>query len=294
MGITNNKSDMMKIYKLIVLSLFVMLLFTNCDKTESIDDITLPKGEVAVVYDNPNNVVVTADYANAFLYSWDMDNGDQHYAYELTEVEAYYPFKGSYDVTLVVSGKGGETKVNQQVVIESTDPVICENETIQFLTGGCDDEDGMKTWVWSTEARAIVLYVPAWGNMELYASGANELDPEAYDDDFTFALQGSYNVISDDRTLCNWPILEVGHTPDEGICDIANPEDSSWSIYEEEGVQYLTIGQSYLGHYHFVDRYKIIELSADKLVVEKEEPIYLPTNNFSVNGMRIMTFVPEE
>jgi len=263
----------------------------GCEE-EKVDLGAAPNGELAVDSQDPNNPVFIANYSDAFLYSWDFGNGDLTYGNE-NEVTTYYPFKGEYETTLTVSGKAGAIEVVETVVVESTDPTICAEVERTLLTGGCNDEDGQKTWVWSTEARANVMFVPAWG-MELAASVANEFDPEAYDDEFTFTLQGEYMVKNDDRSLCNWPILEAGHTPDEGICDVANPESQLWIIFEEGGKKYLSIGQSFIGHNLPVDRYEIIELTEDKMVLTKNESIFIPAYNFSVGGTRTMTFVPKQ
>ncbi|TLX78150.1 hypothetical protein E9993_00260 [Labilibacter sediminis] len=285
---------MKKVKQYILPSLLVLLLggLVSCEE-EKIDLGVLPEGEVIVDSEDTNNPVFTANYSDAFLYSWDFGNGDTYYGYE-KESSTYYPFAGEYEVKLVVSGKAGAVEVIETVVVESTDPQICGDEDRTLLTGGCADSDWQKTWVWSTEARANIMMVPQWGNMELHATVANELDPEAYDDEFTFMLIGEYQVKSDDRTLCNWPILEFGHTPDEGICTIENPESTLWVIEETDGKKYLNIGQSYIGKYEIGTRYEIIELTEDKLVLQKEESIYLPTQGWSVNGVRIMTFVPKQ
>jgi len=261
------------------------------------DDIDIDLGEKPVANFNQefvssNEVVFTNTSSGAFIYKWDFGNGESALDQDVITHQQYYPFKGEYEVTLLVNGKAGLNELTENVIIEETDPSICNDEIRTFLTGGCDDENGEKTWIWSTEARANIMFVPAW-NMELYATAENEFDPEIYDDEFTFTLQGEYLVKSDNKTLYNWPILEPGHTPDEGVIDIQNPEIQLWSHVEEDGKNYIILGNSYIGRYEIVSRYEIVELTADKMVLSKEESIFLPTQGWSANGVRIMTFYPK-
>jgi len=255
--------------KIIYISILALFAFA-CDD----DDIQMgnkPAGEIVVENLDGNNVKFTAEYDDAFLYTWDLGNGKIASGYGLNVVESYYAFKDSYEVKLVVTGEGGATEVVQELEITSTDPVICSQQIRSLLTGGCDDVDERKTWLWNQEdPLRVSLYGGAYALYPAPGSTAN-FPADVLDDEFTFFLRGQYEVNHYGKTQCNWPPVEYGHTDDEMACDADEIETQLFDIYEEGGKTYFELGQGYLGYNRIGDVYEVLDITETSLTVKVTE-----------------------
>lgn len=128
---------MKKIVNLLVL---ICLFLYGCTPQQDVA-IDLPAPPTAA-FDvqptaNPNKVKLINKTPDAFLFKWDLGNGSKG---DSSVVEAYFPFKGTYKVTLQAFAKGGFSTTTKDVVIAQDDPSSCAGN-IQLLTG-CSK----KTW----------------------------------------------------------------------------------------------------------------------------------------------------
>ncbi len=163
-----------------------------------------PVGDFAVDNSDPNNIILTVDATNAFLYTWDLGNGAKA---EGDVVEVYYPFKGNYTITCTISGKGGAIISTKEVIVSATDPAIANKPGFKELT----DAGIGRTWMYDfkdvgNDGEPDYLYMTAnydweefWWNP--YSSDYGHPSPGFFDK-MKFDLDGGYNYtfIEEDGT----------------------------------------------------------------------------------------------
>lgn len=133
------------------------------------------------------------DGDGAFMYNWRFANGVKSQEQEL---DVYFPFKGTYENFIYMSGRAGTVIENHELVVPATDPAICEVEGLILLTGGC--EGNGKKWTWNQdEPGGDVSYMTApydwdefWWNPYPGDDGVNLAD---LTNEIKFDLNGAYN-----------------------------------------------------------------------------------------------------
>lgn len=296
---------------------FVMMAFLSCEK-----DDPAPPPTVRISAEASENDVFTyyfkASVENASAYAWDF--GDGRTSSELNP-EHTYEQSGTYEVTLTVTGDGGEASASMEVVITTR---------MDFLTGGPDNEDG-KTWVLSTKAStgdgAGIIRTNFPNNIlkfpdnVLAAFGAQA----EYDNEYTFKHDGTYQVNNvNGNFLSGWlyALNELGQskivaTSSYGIFVVKeeNPDNTTWEwqtgdfeidatnevtpgeiVHEKiifEDVDYLTFTNGgFMGILDYVSTVLIREISKDKLVLS----MFQHTNQDFPDKPSLcitMTFVPK-
>ncbi|MBS2210869.1 hypothetical protein KEM09_05635 [Carboxylicivirga mesophila] len=136
----------MKYIKYIATILVAALLVSCSPEVELRDFGPDPSGEIKVDKIDGNNFNYSFEGQDAFLLNWFFDNGIHSQEQEL---DVYFPFKGEYDNKLLISGGPSTVELNHKLVVENTDPAICEVPELKMLTGGCEGEG--KTWVFATD-----------------------------------------------------------------------------------------------------------------------------------------------
>ncbi len=189
--------------KVILLSMALVLgSLLGCNETTVVIGPPPPAPDFVVDQSDPNNVVFTVTSAEGFMINWDFGNGILS---QNTTETVYYPFADTYTVSLAVSGKGGATVTEKQVVITQTDPEICSNVYYTYLTGGCGVPQ--KIWMVADADSAFGNGPPSakdslgngtssyddkvsyWFNSS--KSGSPPLpDPRSLDDEYIFKLKG--------------------------------------------------------------------------------------------------------
>ena len=146
---------------------------------------------------NGNTVSFTASYdQNTNSVSWDFGNGEEDSG---DEVEAYYPFRGDYDVTMTLNGDGGSVEVTKTITIVADDPELGQQEGFNELTNG----GAGKIWVFDTGNEDGYTYMTAPDNYEDIWWNPYEDEPCAEAGyKMKFDLDGGYNytLIADDGT----------------------------------------------------------------------------------------------
>ena len=142
-----------------------------------------------------NTVYFTAtDIENVNSINWDFGNGEEDSG---DEVEAYYPFRGDYEVTMTLSGDGGTTEVTKEITISADDPSLGEKEGYKQLTGS-----GIgKVWVFDKNNENGYTYMTANYDWEEVWWNPYEDEPSNEADyKMKFDLDGGYNytLIADD------------------------------------------------------------------------------------------------
>ncbi len=219
------------------------------------------------------NYITFTTESRGFINKWDFGNGTEA---EGAEVTAYFPFAGSYDVTLTVFTSGGSASTMQTVDIDSTDPEICNVEILQFLTGGCDATEG-KTWVMDAErAGHFGLGPPTNFFPEFYSAGPNEQDGFGlYDDEFTFILDNSVfiqqtngDVFVRREQAGDFPGAVVNSAGDF-VAPYTAPEGLTYSISSNEaGDDFINISSpGFMGFFTGSRSYQILDLNENELYV---------------------------
>lgn len=192
----------MKILNYIGALVGAALIFSCTPEVELRDLGPAPTGEITVEKVDPNNFTYSIESEGAFMYNWFFGNGIES---QEGTVDVYFPFKGEYVNKICLSGSS-PTTLEHKLVVESTDPAICDVVDLQLLTGGCQG-DG-KTWVlakdrpdsapWagSGDNLYFIMVDPAdwlvyWWNPADPAVGGMPM-PNS-DAEMTFDLNGGYN-----------------------------------------------------------------------------------------------------
>jgi len=178
-----------------IASLIATTIFSACSPNIEVRDMG-PEPivhEIKVTEVGINTFECSVDYENAFMSNWVFADGSMSSG---NTTNIYFPFKGSYENKLYLSG--GSTKVETFTIdVESTDPAICDIEQLNLLTGGCQAENG-KTWVYDTSIiddsqgycymTARYDWEEAWWNP--YEIGNPS---EGFEDEIKFDIDGAFN-----------------------------------------------------------------------------------------------------
>ncbi len=188
---------MKNIFKTGFLFAMAVLLFSACDPQEfdksSLDMTIAPSAENISFTVTPGtddfHFTLTNDTPFEGIYSvvWTLGNGT---VLKGNEVTAYYPLPGVYDLTLSIVSTNGES-ISKIMEFEQTetDYSFLDSPTINALTGGASNVDGI-TWVVDSLEAGHFGIGPVdgvgtewWAAQPLQKTGSG-----AYDDEFTFKL----------------------------------------------------------------------------------------------------------
>lgn len=224
--------------------------------------------------DNDNIIEFTA--ANSSLTAkWDFGNG---LTGEGTVVQASYPNKGTYTVTLTVFNSGGSNSSSQDIVIEQDDPTLLNNPLYALLTGG-----DTKTWVIDSTRDGHFGVGPnpssALGDVPEYyaASRLEKTGAGFYNDEFVFRLSGfGFDQITNGDVYIN--AQQESNFPgayDPGVGDLTAPYDNqtgeTWNLTEGEDTTITVSGKSYIGYVTGVQTYKVVRISENELFLRYED-----------------------
>jgi hypothetical protein len=191
---------------------------TGCNEENATLGPPPPAPEFSINQNDPNNVIFTITSAKGFMVNWDFGNGTL--SQKMVDT-VYFPFADTYSVSLAVSGKGGATVTEKEVVIQQTDPKICADVYYALLSGGCGKPS--KTWVMSSTADSVLGNGPPspkdsnsngtssyndkisyWWNSSR-ATTPPLPDARSLDDEYVFALKGFvYKNESHGHFFFNW------------------------------------------------------------------------------------------
>ncbi len=129
-----------------------------------------------------NHFMLTNTTAETFITQWDLGNGLRG---EGASFEAYYPYAGTYAITMTTFNKGGYSRTTQNVVVANDDPNAC-NGALALLTN-C----GSKTWRLDPNPGALHVgpdLVQVW-----WANSAADVITRAclFNDTYTFNVNGT-------------------------------------------------------------------------------------------------------
>ncbi len=262
----------------------LFLVALSCTPQED-DKIALPAPPTATFTvsagKDANHVVLTNTTLGAFLTQWDLGNGVKS---ELPNVEAYYPYKGEYEATLVAFNSGGFGEAKQKVTITQDDPNACSGAVA--LLSNCST----RTWKLKPEAGAMTVGTPGLTTV-YWASPLSEVAgrPCHFNDEFKFSSKGEFEYDNKGDFWGdadgNGNLIPSGGGPKVG-CNDASAWKAPYNVwgsgkhkYSVAGDQLTLVGDgAWMGLYKVGTNgeistpqksvtFKIIELTDKKLVI---------------------------
>jgi hypothetical protein len=173
-----------------ILSLVIVMLFSACEPQQD-DAIDLPATPTNVSFTVTASTIETNVFTfkntttETFLYQWDFGNGETAAG---EEVQAYFPLKGDYNVTLKAFNDGGFGAGTQVINVAEDDSQPCSpGSLIEFLTG-CDDLG----WVLLQDAGAYWVGPDDGSGDTWWANPADDVATRycAFDDEWIFNTSG--------------------------------------------------------------------------------------------------------
>ena len=254
------------------------------------------------------NFKVSSTVPNPLDLTFKFANGDSTKSETST---VYFPFKGTYEISLNVTTAKGPSSITQTVTVDKddmsnpdlTDPVVLA------LTGGLEAPNG-KTWV--------MVSAPRTGGVGPYS--VNSTYPEWYDqpdgfggaawekgmlsNEFTFNLRQYQYIPKNNNVTVHWAFAkELTGTEraqyDDGFYADPNHKQAPFIIRNANtgvGTGYTLdfANGSYLGYYDRRYHHQIIKLTQDTLYIRHhydDSPLNDPAND---GGVRYFTFVPKK
>lgn len=282
-----------------------LLMLGSCAQDEvSLKDMgALPTADFTVTYKDANHLILKNASKDAFLYTWDFGAQGKQTVYGNKEVEVYLPFKKSYDIKLIATGKAGVAEIVKRVEVKSTDAKICGQPVLQLLTGGCDALSG-KTWVWSKEAGAMWVGPDNGKDERWWQSDPGGFTADVYDDEYTFTIEGTYINDNKGKSRVNWYSANqnlAGSAIAPGFgggmakwadAEIAmnTKQPATFRITTEGERTFLRFDPGcFIGYYNAATAYEILSLTADKLYLRA-----LYSEGADGGGYRYYTFIPKK
>jgi len=191
------------------------ILFSACEpqQDDAIDLVPVPTNVSFTVTPSTTetNVFIFKNTTpETFLYQWDFGNGESAAG---EEVQAYYPSKGDYNVTLRAFNEGGFGAGTQSVNVAEDDSQPCApGSLVEFLTG-CDAQgwillqdagaywvgpDDATTW-WSNPADDVTTRFCAFDDEWIFNT-AGEMEYDSKGDLWAEDYMGfNFECVTDDQ-----------------------------------------------------------------------------------------------
>ncbi len=255
----------------IIWVLFIQLFMIACKEDEA--ELGTPPTDADAAFtvrpsDTSPNILELSSTSSAFIKKWDFGNGVTK---EGNDVEATYPVKGTYEITLTVFTAGGSVSSKQTVEVEESDLNLLDPVAV-LLSGG----DAGKTWIIDKTTKGHLALGPI-DNLATrwYEAGPNEkVGSGLYDDKYLFSLNGFaftqqtngdvfLNTLHKDKFADSYANMGDFTAP------YTAPTDLTWSITKDaSGNSYINISTGgFIGYYVGVSKYRIMSLTETELVI---------------------------
>ncbi|MCR6639095.1 MAG: hypothetical protein NVV82_08965 [Sporocytophaga sp.] len=221
----------------------------------------------------------------------------------------YFPFKGSYDISLKVKTAKGSSTITKQVNVANDDlsnPDL-NDPIVKFLTGGLDAPNG-KTWVMVSAGKSggvgpLNTLTPDWWDQPM-GFGGDAWDKGMLSNEFTFNLRQYQYTPKSNNVTVHWNFakeLTGSARPKDQDTYYSDPKHTKAPFIIRNansgvGTGYtLDFGNgSYLGYYDRRYNHDIVRISADTLYIRhhyNDDPTADPAGD---GGVRYFTLVPKK
>lgn len=293
---------MKNIFKTGMFAVLAIILVTACEP-QAIDDYEL--GTAPTAEDLNFSMEPTAESNNIIAFTntsempgvavWDFGNGSTSKG---QVVEAQYPLKGSYEVTLTLATSGGSATLTKTIDIAENDMALLDHPLYTQLTGGVEALEG-KTWVFDQYHAGHFGVGPVESNSADWWNAApnDKLECSLYHNTFTFKQVGVEFIWENNGMVYTNQagvdaLAAEGYTnatvPPAGDFDVEyTPADNySFTLNTSDSTIVLSNG-AFLGHYAGTSTYKILSISDNEMYLKAASTVE-PGNGW------FYRFVPEE
>ncbi|MTI31779.1 PKD domain-containing protein [Xanthovirga aplysinae] len=225
-----------------------------------------------------------------FTAVWDFGNGSTAQG---DKVEAEFPFKGDYKVTLTIMNNGGKASNSQIITLEQDDLSLVESDEYKFLTGGVEALNG-KNWVVDKTRPGHMANSESADKVEWWSAGPLEKEGTGlYTDVYNFNIFGSvYTHTTNGKVFVNGAYGDdfTNTEPQEDDYSAAYEDyQATWGLVEKEDGYYIVLSngadKAWLGYYAGPTEYKILNL--------EENELYVSFFDAKMNGYWFHRLIPE-
>lgn len=269
--------------------LFMAILAISCSDKWEQELGPRPEGDFSVssIEGMPNYYLLSSDVEEAFRYKWKTNEEDGWYEGGQTDT-AYFELAGTYEVQMIAMTQNGHVNASQIIEVENNAPgVACAGDNLALITG-CT---AAQTWV--LDGAGSLWVGPPDGSATWWSLPASDLEARAclLNDQFTFQEDGTF-IFENNGDF--WVEDEGGaaHPADIGLeigCHPAEAWPAQYAAWGSGTHQFsvtedqITVSGTgaFLGIYKIGDAvgaapapeesitYDIVELTAEKMVIEK-------------------------
>ena len=222
----------------------------------------------------PNIIDIKNTSSIAGWAVWDFGNGNKGSG---PEVQASYPYAGTYTVTMTLYTTGGSASTTQEITIANDDATLLDTPMFNALTGGASATEG-KTWVFDQYHNNHfgvddVNQYPREAGFWWGCKAEEKTGCSLYEQEFTFILDGTKLVWKNKGNIytnaAGKDALGHGGTPtvvDDFDCPYTPADGLTFSLNEADSILKLS-GDAFFGHYAGTSTYYIEKLTEDELWV---------------------------
>lgn len=270
------------IFKTSFLAVMTLLALSACDPQEN-DNHSLGAAPEASQLafsatpksNQPNVIELKNESSIKGVVTWDMGNGKTGKG-EI--VNAEYPFKGTYTISMTLYTTGGSATITKDVTVTGDDMSLLDTPMYNALTGGAANVNG-KTWVFDQfhsghfgvgpdkDDAGNKVTSPTW-----YSCPANgKLESSLYDQELSFVQVGVKLVWKNKGKVytnaAGKNVLGGAATePGAGDFDVEYMPKESYTYALDETNKTLTLnGDAFVGHFVGSSKYEILSLTEDEL-----------------------------
>ncbi|MEN9698936.1 MAG: hypothetical protein RLZZ301_134 [Bacteroidota bacterium] len=223
---------------------------------------------------NPNIIELTAANPN-LQYQWDFGNGTKGQG---AQVNASYPYAGTYTIKLTVFAKGGSRSSSQEVTILEDNLGLLNNPIYGMLTGGISGP-GFKVWAIDSaisghfgvgpDPESALGPTPEW-----WAAGPNEKPGcGLYDDRYVFHLNGfKFDMINHNDIYIHNSLAAAFPGSFQNLGDFTAPFsdqlNESWLLTEGTENTITISNNAFIGFYTGVHTYRILSITDSTLSLQ--------------------------
>ncbi|MEY3239144.1 MAG: hypothetical protein RIR11_582 [Bacteroidota bacterium] len=281
-----NKTMEKKIFLFVALVVAVLAgCYPDRDDDNQLPDAPgAPQFSVEMVAGDSNRMIIKDLSSGSFQRLWDLPGGTPKNSTKAIDTIAYSK-KGFYNITLYVSKEDGSGSPSASKKIEILkDATLACNPKFGLLTGDCNPQG--KCWTLS-RAPGAVKVGPGYDDFSWFASAADGLQNEQYDDTYCFTFENLvFQYKNNNATVNPWNGYQA---------EAYDPGISEFVFLEGTGIngrdQILLPDDQFMGVWDCDNLMDVVKLTETELIVRGRQRMQNGTPN--PQGWFELTFVPQ-